>query len=129
MTNVMGDDGREPIRGSAPDGASASVEGRTVVPVTNLWTGFVLAWLVVLVAVGAMLAQDRSFRPRLAVVLVGLTLLGALYLVTTLSQAIGPADLVSGRPDGPALRRRMALLGAMTLLVAALVLLLPGAGM
>src|SRR5262245_48075953 len=129
MTDVMGDDGREPIRGSAGDDASTPLDDRTAVPVTKLWTGFVLAWLVVLVASGAMLVQDRAFRARLAVGLAGLTLLGVLYLVVTLRQAIGPADLVSGNPDGRALRRRSALLAAMALLVAVLVLLLPGAGM
>src|SRR5262245_21585450 len=129
MTDVMGDVAGDPKRGSVRDGTSAPIEPRTRVPVTKLWTGFVLAWLVVLVAAGALLIQDRAFRARLAVAVVVLTCLRVRYLVATLAEAIGPTDRVSGAPDGRALRRRMALLAAMALLVAALVLLLPGAGM
>src|SRR5262245_21912050 len=115
MTDVMGDEGREPIRGSAREEASELIDGRAAVPVTKLWYAFVLGWLPVLVATGALLVQNRAFRPRLAVALVLLSLLGVLYLVTTLSQAIGPVDLVSGAPDGRTLRRRAALLAAMAL--------------
>src|SRR5262245_27106121 len=129
MTDVMGDVERAPIRDSARDDTSAPIDVRTAVPATKLWTGFVLGWLVVLVAAGVLLVQDPSSRPRLAVALVGLTFLGVLYLVATLREAIGPTDLVSGAPDRRALRRRMVLLAAMSLLVVALVLLLPGARM
>src|SRR5215475_13400123 len=124
MTDVMEDRGGEPIRDSAPDGASQPIDGRTTVPVTKLWIGFVFGWLLVLVAAGVLLVQDRSYRPRLAVALAGLTLLGVLYLAATLREAIGPSDLVSDGPDGAALRRRVALLAAMTILVATLVFLL-----
>src|SRR5262245_14621158 len=129
MTDVMEDDGGELVRDSAPGGASASIRGQAVVPVTKLWVGFVFGWLLVLVAAGVLLVQDRTYRPSLAVALVGLTFLGVLYLVATLREAIRPSDLLSEGPDGRALRRRMALLTAMAILVAALVLLLPGAGM
>src|SRR5262245_15288431 len=128
MTDVMGGDEGETIGGSGRD-ATAPIDVRATVPITKLWYGFVLGWLPVLIANGALLVQERAFRHRLAVALVGLTLLGALYLVTTLRHSIGPADLVSGGPDGRTLRRRAALLAAMALVVAALVLLLPGAGM
>src|SRR5262249_50403964 len=124
MTDVMGDDNREPIGGSARNSASDPIHVPAAVPVTKLWTGFVLGWLLVLIAAVVLLVQDRAYRPRLPVALVGLTLVGVLYLVTTLRYAIGPTDLVSGRPDARALRRRTALLAAMALLVFALVLLL-----
>jgi two-component system, NarL family, sensor histidine kinase DesK len=104
----------------------AAGTGRSI-PVTRLWTAFVVGWLIVLVVIAGMLAGQRYSPPRLAISLLALLLLAGLYLRATLHRAVEPADLAPGGPGARVLRGRLALLGAMVLVVIGLVWLLPAA--
>jgi two-component system sensor histidine kinase DesK len=95
------------------------------VPVTRLWTAFVVGWLLVFGVTGNLLVRERLPPSRLAAVLLGLTLLAGLYLWVAMRSAIGPADLSPGGPGRAAVRQRLLLLAAMTLLVVGLVVLVP----
>jgi len=95
---------------------------------TLLWTAFVLGWLPVLGLVVWGLAQGQHGPARLAVVFFGLAMLAGLYLWLTLRDALASADLTPAGPPRAVLRRRLQLLAAMSVLVVALTLIIPPAG-
>ena len=101
------------------------MDSRTAVG--KLWIAFVLGWLPVIGATGVLFVRDPMSRPRLAPALLLLALLVGLYLWLTLRDPIEAADLTAAGPPPSALRRRLSLLGAMTLAIAALSSLLPHA--
>lgn len=97
------------------------------IPVSRLWTVFVLGWLLVPAATASMLTRAEIAVPRLVLAELALLLLAALYLWVTLRASIDPSDFGPDGPEGSAVRRRLLWLGVMTLAVLALVLLVPHA--
>jgi two-component system, NarL family, sensor histidine kinase DesK len=101
---------------------------RLAAPVTRLWIGYVVGWLLVLVVTGMLMVADPRSRARLPAALLVLLALAALYLHVTLNEAIDATDLGPRGAPVSALRRRLVLLTAMASAVALLVVLLPHTG-
>jgi two-component system sensor histidine kinase DesK len=104
-------------------------EATAAVPVPRLWTTFVLGWSLVFGVVAIMLARQPLSPLRLVWALLLLALLAALYLGLTLRGGLTRADLTPRGPPTFVVRRRLAVLAAMALLVVALSLLVPKGGM
>ena len=86
-----------------------------------------MGWLLVLlVSVGWVAVQDVPTLP-LTAALIGMVILGVLYVRLTMRGSIGPEDLTPDGPSHPVVRARLLQLAVMTLTVIVLVLILPNA--
>jgi two-component system sensor histidine kinase DesK len=85
--------------------------------VTRLWIVFVLGWALVPAVSAGFLVSTGLPIARLAPTLLGVSALLGLYLRLTLREAVGAGDLDPEGPPRVQVRRRLALLAAMALLV------------
>lgn len=84
---------------------------------TRLWIVFVLGWALVPAVSAGFLVSTGLPIARLAPTLLGVSALLGLYLRLTLREAVGAGDLDPEGPPRVQVRRRLALLAAMALLV------------
>ena len=86
-----------------------------------------MGWLLVLIVSVAWVAMQDVPALPLTAALVGMFVLGVLYVRLTLRGSIGPADLALDGPPRAVVRARLLQLGVMTLTVTVLVLIPPNA--
>lgn len=87
---------------------------------SRLWTAYVLGWALVPLVSAGFLVTSRPPASRLALEILGVGSVAALYLWVGLRESLGPDDFDPGGPSRVRVRRRLLLLGGMSLLVIAL---------